>query len=246
MAAVDDRGVATGAHPGNASITAQNASLSASALLTVNPVPSLHSGRPFEWYQTQMGTGASANNNCGPTATFMAIRWYLGAAAAAPSVEELRSRHSNDGGWWTTDDVVESLGHYGIPFATHVVRSEPGNAIELALARGRILLLCVEMRWVTYDRQPFFGRFYAFGGGHFLIVKGRSADGHYLITYDSNSWAADRQADGTDMGRNRYYPTTELLDAATHWWPYALEIGAPSGSSTTAREGLPRGLAGPR
>jgi hypothetical protein len=242
VAAVGADGVATGQGGGNAWISASGAGGSGRSLLFVAPLDSFHAGRPEEWYRTQMDTGQASRNNCGPTAVHMAIAWYRGAAELAPGVEEIRGRHVNNNGWWSTADVSESLTHYGVPHAAHSVSS--ADSIRACLQRGRVVILCLEMKWIRYDRHPFYDRFYTFDSGHFLVVKGWSADGRYLVVYDPNSWSQDAYGDGTFMGRNRYYLADEVCLSARNWWSYLFEIGAPASAGTAAF--VPEGRAGPR
>lgn len=229
---------------GNTKIYAECSGVKGDAQLFVNPINSTHNCRPYEWYQTQMNTGPSSGNNCGPTSTYMAIAWYRNSTQNLPTVEEIRNRHYNNGGWWYTTDIDESLTYYQIPFAYHTVFS--AAAIQGCLERGHIVLLCAEMKWVTYNRHSFFDRFYTYSSGHFLIVKGMANDGSYFIVYDPNSWSGDYYTDGMAMGRNRFYLSSELADAATNWWPYLFEIGASTLTSTADRRILPAGRAGPR
>lgn len=229
---------------GNTEITATYMGKTAKALLSVNPISSHHNCRSIEWYRSQMNTGAASNNNCGPTATHMAIKWHKNSYINIPTVDTIRSRHPRNNGWWYTSDIQESLDHYNIPYAIHSIEKE--DDLKRCLERGNIILLCMEMKWITYARHPFYDRFYNFDSGHFLIVKGYSDDGQYFIVYDPNSWGGDYYEDGTMMGRNRYYRRKELLHAVKEWWPYAFEVGADRTLSTFDPVRLPLGNAGPK
>jgi len=244
IVSVSQDGVGTPLKGGNTWINAEyeRDSIIGRSLFSVNPISAEHNSRPYEWYRTQMNTGYASSSNCGPTSTHMAIKWHH--TENVPSVEEIRNRHPRGGGWWYVSDIRESLTNYGVPYATHYVDST--NDILACLQRGNIVLLCVEMGWVSYNRHAFFDRFYTFSSGHFLIVKGYSENDDYFVVYDPNSWSGDYYSDGTMMGRNRFYNRTQLLNAVTNWWSYCLEISAPPQTSTVNVMSIPDGHAGPR
>lgn len=243
VAAYASGGKMNGNGGGNAEITASYSGKTAEALISVNPRSSAHNCREYEWYRSQMDSGYASNNNCGPTSTHMAIKWYKDGQGNTPTVEQIRDRYPRNGGWWYTSDIQNTLNYYNIPYATHSINSV--NDLMKYIKRGNLLLLCVEMKWVRYNRHQFYDRFYSFDSGHFLIVKGYSKDEKYFIVYDPNSWGSDYYGDGTMMGRNRYYKVEDLLNAVKKWWSYAIEVG-PGVSSTFDPERLPLGNAGPR
>lgn len=84
--------------------------------------------------------------------------------------------------------------------------------------------------------------------GHFLVVKRYDDDTDCFIVYDPNSWEEDRYIDGSFMGKNRYYKSSEVIDACANWWPYKIEIGEVSDSSSRkiSENKIPIGKAGPR
>jgi|GEM_PF-4237271 len=225
-------------------ITVKCSEISAEILVTVNPVNSQTNCRTFDWYNSQMNTGPASNSNCGPTSTHMAVKWYRNTTEGIPSVSDIRNLNYRDGGWWYTTDIANALNQYQVPFATHWVAS--AQDLTSCLQRGHIALLCVEMKWIAYNRRLFYDRFYTFDSGHFLIVKGFSDDGSWFIVFDPNSWSGDNYANGIPMGRNRFYRSNELYNAVAYWWPYMFEIGAASGSSTVSLDRIPVGHAGPK
>lgn len=238
---IDAPGIARGMSGGNGWISAQFGTDSGRALVFVNPVPSYHADRPYEWYRTQMGTGAASYNNCGPASTQMAIRWYTSREIP---VSEIRNLSPRDNGWWYTTDVSNALDAFGVPYAIHPVADAAD--IQACLKRGHIVILCAEMKWIGFNRQPFYGRFYSYDSGHFFVVKGISNDGRYFAAYDPNAWSGDYDEQGVMLGRNRYYPSSEVMDAIRPWWPYCIEIGAPSDSSAVRLMKVPLGKAGPK
>jgi len=238
--AIDAPGIVRGVSGGNGWVSAQFGTENGRALAFVNPVPSYHADRSYEWYRTQMGTGAASYNNCGPASTQMVIRWHSGREIP---VSEIRNLAPRDNGWWYTNDVTNALEAFGIPYAIHPAADAAD--IQACLKRGHIVILCAEMKWIGYNRQPFYGRFYAYDSGHFFVVKGSSSDGHYLVVYDPNAWSGDYDEQGVMLGRNRYYLSSEVTDAIRPWWPYAIVIGESSDTSAIQRMSIPVGKAGP-
>jgi hypothetical protein len=64
--------------------------------------------------------------------------------------------------------------------------------------------------------RDLFGKYYDDSVGHYILVKGYSINGEYIIVHDpipSDWWRNSlRYGDGLSMiGKNRYYKTDELL-----------------------------------
>jgi hypothetical protein len=64
--------------------------------------------------------------------------------------------------------------------------------------------------------RSLFGKYYNDDVGHYIIVKGYTLNGEYLVAYDPipNDWTVNsfRYGDELSMvGRNRYYKSLEIL-----------------------------------
>ena len=74
-----------------------------------------------------------------------------------------------------------------------------------------------------------FGRYYTYTQGHYIVIKGYSKDQRYVIAHDPipSDWGSNslRYADGISMvGRNRYYPTEDLVQSMRKKRSQFLEI----------------------
>ena len=239
ITAIDQSGLTNGISGGNSWVAAQYRNESNQSLVFVNPVPSHHNSRNYEWYQTQMGTGEAEFNNCGPTSAQMAIKWYSGNDIPVQQIRDLKPR---DNQWWFNTDVYKALNEYDIPYAVHPIKYK--EDIIDCLKRGNIVILCAKMGEVAYSREPFFGRFYENPNGHFFIIKGWSEDNKYFVVYDPNSWTNDYDKTGVMLGRNRFYLCRDVINAMANWWPYCMEIGAAMESSSISPTNIPEAAAG--
>lgn len=239
--AVVNAGRISAIKPGNCKLTISSGALSAEADVFVNPLASKHCNEDREWYRTQMNTGYASNNNCGPTSTHMAIKWYRKGSGSVPEVSEIRDTYPNDGGWWYTSDISNYLKKQNIPFAISSLRTK--DDLIGAIDKGNIVILCIDTTWISYSLEDFYHRFYQYQGGHFLVVKGYSLDKEYFIVYDPNNWTDSYYKCGVAMGRNRYFLASELMTSANNWWSYYIEIGAQIRVSRVNKE-IPAGRSG--
>lgn len=166
----------------------------------------------FDWYKTQFGTGLG---NCGPAAAAMAVYWATGADV---TVEEIR------------DDIGEP-NHSRAVSPDHLKtaidgRGAPSRYIELGsmqdlhgiIDSGRIAILWIHTGWLSPSEGDVtatrIGRYFEDECGHYIVLKGYTLDGRYYITYDPipGGWYTNdqRYADGTMLGKDRYYPVSEL------------------------------------
>jgi hypothetical protein len=196
------------------------------AFVFVSPVPSRQLEREgVEWYRTQFGTGVG---NCGPATVSMAILWARGAEVP---VEQIRAEigYPSADGATTLEELEGSLNGHGIR-TRHASVSSPQELAGI-VERGHLALVLIRTGGIERVRQDprteLAGRYYDEDEGHYLLVKGYSLDGRYLVVYDPfpSDWDSNalRYADGSSMiGKNRYYPSAQLTEALQA--PYALEI----------------------
>lgn len=173
--------------------------------------------RPYVWYIDQGNTGKYSGDNCGPSSTIMAALWQDPEFDQSPI--DARSEFRSTGGWWYTEDIEEYFDRYHIEYDIDDFDDEYEWIAELSA--GNILLLCLDTSYLSYqdDDDAFFGRFYSYTGGHFLIVKGYTYINNslYFEVYDSNNWEAT-YSDGSPKGKDRLYPVDELMEAVESWW----------------------------
>jgi hypothetical protein len=182
----------------------------------VSPFPSKHSFEPeYDWYKTQFATGI--NGNCGPACVAMAIYWAKGEDIPVARVRNEIGMPFRNGGI--------DFSHMDRSFDKHDVRSRRANIrsledIERIVDRGNIAIVVFNTRVLSKTKGPaasnFTGRYYDDITGHYIIIKGYTLDGKYLVAYDPmpSDWVSNntRYADGaTLLGKNRYYLASQLL-----------------------------------
>jgi hypothetical protein len=187
-----------------------------------------HLDRSYEWYIDQADTGASAENNCGPSSVTMGIRWFN--QGFNQTAEDARNTYTEGGGWWYTSDVINYLHLYSVPNTTSSFTGT--DQLMGILNQSNLLILCVSTAYLTPDStdEHRVGRFYSYAGGHFLVVKGwrKTSSELFLEVYDPNNWHAT-YADLTPKGRNRHYAASDLANAIAKWWNYLIVIHPPGG-----------------
>ena len=114
--------------------------------------------------------------------------------------------------------------HMDAPFLRHKVKirhhdNMTTEAVKKIVDRGNIAIIVYNTARISRTsgdpRINMTGRYYDDDTGHYSIVKGYTLDGRYFIVYDPipSDWArnAARYSDGQSMlGRNRFYPVTEI------------------------------------
>lgn len=182
--------------------------------------------RTYDWYLDQGDTGLHSDNNCGPTSIAMVGKWVDQEFPIQP--EDAREDFKSQGGWWYSDDINNSLELYGISY--DLVEVKDHFTLRSIIDSGQIALINNTMNYIPYtsDETLRVGRFYTFDSGHYLIVKGYVVvdDRLYFEMYDPNNWWMS-YADGTPMGKNRYYDSESLISSILNWYPYAVVIDAP-------------------
>lgn len=179
----------------------------------------LSNDRSYNWYIDQGETGIHSGDNCGPSSSVMAAKWQKKEYDLTP--KEARDEFQSSGGWWYTDDIEDYFDKHDVVYKV----DDYDGTFEIvdALNDGSIVLLCVDTSYITEedDQDSYFGRFYSYAGGHFLIVKGyRYIDYElYFEVYDSNCWG-ETYSDGSPKGKDRLYPSDEVESSVENWWDY--------------------------
>ncbi len=192
-----------------------------------------HTDRPYDWYIDQADTGVDAGANCGPSSVTMGIKWYQ--PSFTNTAEYARNTFPENNGWWATSDIVNYLNLYSIPNTTSYFTGP--NQLQGLLDQGNLVILCINTGYLTQDftSEHRIGKFYSFGSGHFIVVKGyRVVDGTpFFEVYDPNNWH-EVYADNTPKGRNRHFLAGDLANAIANWWNYLIVIAPPPGGQPAA------------
>ncbi|MCI5674939.1 MAG: C39 family peptidase [Ezakiella sp.] len=175
--------------------------------------------RDYDWYMDQAETGEYSDGNCGPTSMAMALKWRDPNSTATG--ESCRNEVLNDGKWWTTNIVESYLDSNNIAYNTQFYKN--AETITNEIDDGNIVFVCITMEEIKENKEPDsskIGRFYEFGGGHFLLIKGyKIIDGElYYEVYDPNSWGSVYSETGEPMGKDRLYKASEMEKAIKNWW----------------------------
>jgi hypothetical protein len=168
----------------------------------------------IDWYKTQFGTGQS---NCGPAVASMAIAW---ARNIDTKVEDIRKRMGFNGlGETSFDDITRTFRAYKVNYSIMQI-STIQHIINLLL-RNRIVIILydtnkIKLTLLAHEKN-YFGRYYFDKVYHFSIVKGYTFDNKYFIMYDPmpSDWDGntERYSDGSMLGKNRYYSSSEVIDS---------------------------------
>lgn len=177
--------------------------------------------REYNWYVSQGNTGSYSNINCGPTVATMATMWSN--KDFSRTVKEARNTYKSSGGYWTTEDVVNYLNLYNVKNKTKSIGAIEDMLFEID--RGNIIILCIDTKLLPLNCMPEerTGRYYSFGGGHFIIIKGYAQldEKIYFEAYDP---IKDKYKDEGFKGINRYYLAGDLIKAIEKRWAYGIVI----------------------
>lgn len=196
----------------------------------VSPIESVHVDRSeLNWYRTQFNTGAQSN--CGPSTVSMAAAWTNGDYVPVSTIRQQVGWHEERLGATTLEELSGALqkNDVNVRFQSLYSKEDLTSVID----NGNIAIVLFEtgdIPWVDgHPLQSVFGRYYTYTQGHYVIIKGYSADRKYFIVYDPipSDWGSNslRYADGISMmGRNRYYPADTLLRSIRNKRSQFLEI----------------------
>lgn len=182
-----------------------------------------HNDKDRDWYIDQADTGIHSDNNCGPSSVTMAAKWY--DSTFDKTAEDARNMYRPEGGWWYTSDIINYLNYYNIQ--NDLSSYQNTQQIAELLNQGCILILCIDTSFIRFNgnSEERTDRFYSYGGGHFLVVKGsrKVDDNLYFEVYDPNNWHAIYN-DNTEKGKNRHYRAYDLSQSINNWWNYLIVI----------------------
>ena len=172
--------------------------------------------RNYDWYVDQIGTGDAELNNCGPASAVMAAYWS--DAGFSKTVKDARAFSPRSNGWWYYSDIAGFLRANGIPVTWR--NSISAQSIRNHLDNGEIVIVCIEMRSISYDSgiESQIGKPFDANGGHFFIVKGyANVNGvEYFEVYDPFSIGVVSQ-NWEPVGKNRLYRASEVVSGVRNW-----------------------------
>jgi hypothetical protein len=183
----------------------------------VSPIPTMHVDiaiSNFNWYRTQFNSGTPSN--CGPASASMGISWGTGKYFPVSAVRQSIGWQGNGG--TSFDELIKVIQSQSVSADLQPLRSM--QDVKNVIDSGSIAIILFLTDGVkTARRDPgsdLFGKYYNDSVGHYVVIKGYSINGEYLVIHDPipSDWSANsfRYADEISMmGRNRYFKTNEVL-----------------------------------
>ena len=183
----------------------------------VSPVPTMHVDMAinnFNWYRTQFNTGTPSN--CGPASAAMGVSWATGRYFPVSAVRQAIGWQGNGG--TSFDELLRVVRNQGVDASLQPLNTE--QQIKDVIDSGAIAVILFHTDGVkTARRDPasdLFGKYYNDSVGHYVVIKGYSLNGEYFVIHDPipSDWNGNsfRYEDEISMmGRNRYFPVSEVL-----------------------------------
>jgi len=183
----------------------------------VSPIPTMHVDLAisnFNWYRTQFNSGTPSN--CGPASASMGISWGTGRYFPVSSVRQSIGWQGNGG--TSFDELLTVIKGQGVSAALQPLKTM--DDIRNVIDSGSIaIILFVTDGVKTARRDPefdLFGKYYNDSVGHYVVVKGYSMNGEYLVIHDPipSDWSSNSFRYGDEismMGRNRYFSANEVF-----------------------------------
>jgi hypothetical protein len=183
----------------------------------VSPIPTVHvdfAANNMNWYRTQFNTGTPSN--CGPASVAMGISWATGSYFPVSAVRQTIG-WKGDGGTGF-EELLGVINKQGIPAGFQPLSTM--QDIKNVIDSGAIAIILFHTSGVRTARHDpavdLFGKYYSDSVGHYIVVKGYSMNGEYLVVHDPipRDWSYNlfRHADEISMmGRNRYFNADEVL-----------------------------------
>jgi len=183
----------------------------------VSPIPTVHVDLAisnFNWYRTQFNSGTPSN--CGPASASMGISWGTGKYFPVSAVRQAIGWQGD--GSTSFEELLNVIKSQSVPASIQSLKTT--QDIKNVIDSGSIAIILFHTDGVkTVRRDPesdLFGKYYNDSVGHYVVVKGYSMNGEYLVIHDPipSDWGSNsfRYADEISMmGRNRYFNTNEVL-----------------------------------
>jgi len=183
----------------------------------VSPVPTVHvdlATSNFNWYRTQFNSGTPSN--CGPASASMGISWGTGKYHPVSAVRQFIG-WQGDGGT-SFEELIRAIKNQGVSAEMQPLRTM--QDIKNLIDSGSIAIILFHTDGVKTARLDpkldLFGKYYNDSVGHYVVLKGYSMNGEYVVIHDPipSDWGSNSFRYGDEismMGRNRYFNTNEVL-----------------------------------
>ncbi|MBU4510286.1 hypothetical protein KJ830_04470, partial [bacterium] len=179
---------------------------------------------PHEWYRYQGASDSDKKgNDCGPACVAMAIQFIKNTFVPIRDIRNYIGPNTA-----TSEQLKNSLQHWGISYNHLSAGSQ--NVIDAVNNRNHIVICPVKMLCfspgldidpesddpaLNYDRYCSFTEELQ---GHFIVVKGISDDGNWIIVYDPGVWGSYPYpkywySNREPKGKERYYKLSEFSNA---------------------------------
>lgn len=162
-----------------------------------------------DYFINQYDTGIYSSTNCGPTSLGMIFK-YINYKYT--SVSQLRYCIRPYDGWVYTDEIEEYLLENNISYEIEQIQSEE-NIIQI-LCNGGIVMVCLNVMYISYNTSTLIGRSFIGGTGHYIVISGFYKDDtkcYFEVLDPSNKQV-------------KYYKSEEVIKAITLWWPYSINF----------------------
>jgi len=183
----------------------------------VSPVPTVHvdlATSNFNWYRTQFNSGTPSN--CGPASASMGISWGTGKYHPVSAVRQFIG-WQGDGGT-SFEELLRAIKSQGVSADLQPLKTM--QDIKNLIDSGSIAIILFHTDGVKTARHDpkydLFGKYYNDSVGHYVVLKGYSMNGEYVVIHDPipSDWGSNSFRYGDEismMGRNRYFSTNEVL-----------------------------------
>ena len=204
---------------------------------------------PFEWYryEGESDSGSCASVNCGPAVVAMAVQFAKNNQII--SIKDIRSFISGTNCRFTNNtDLEKALDNWWVNHTTITGMDAVRSAIT---DRGHIVIVPIIMSKIPAgsdnestqlsDPSDHFNRYNSYIDGHYVVVKGISQDGNWVIVQDPNVWDGNNKywySDNTAKGRGRYYDYQSFAIGFANNGNSAIEISDIAVCQYTAGQGF--------
>lgn len=108
-----------------------------------------------------------------------------------------------------TDEIEEYLLDNDIPYDIVPIQNE-ADIIRI-LCNGGLVIVCLNVAYISYNTSTLIGRSFTGGTGHYLVISGYYKDDtkcYFEVLDPSNKQV-------------RYYKSDELIPSVLSWWEWA-------------------------
>ena len=183
----------------------------------VSPIPTVHvdlATSNFNWYRTQFNSGTPSN--CGPASASMGISWATGKYFPVSAVRQAIGWQGD--GSTSFEELLGVIKNQNV--SARIQSLKTMQDIKTVIDSGSIAIILFHTDGVKTTRlnpeSDLFGKYYNDSVGHYVVVKGYSMNGEYLVIHDPipSDWGSNSFRYGDEismMGRNRYFNTNDVL-----------------------------------